>query len=241
MSEPFPITIGGHTYATPQALRAAFQERIRLNVVDHPGQSMPTSHYSEAVSQDPSGATERALRAALFPILEHSESDVELWLAVCLCGIDNPPRYYRTLMRRLRENSLGEPARSSLVEALPRAVHLDDATLTGEIRRFLLEGGHDGAWLNTYLGLAPPDVLLSMTLAALARGRLDPHTLPSVALWLATDGGFEQVLALARASADLPRTLRSRLQRAVRRAAPAWEAEHRRALRRALGLHRRPG
>jgi len=232
----FPVTFGDTTYSSASQLRAAFEERVRTSQLDHPGQSTPADHYYDAMSRDRAGAVEKAVREAMQGVLATSESGVELWLAVCLCGLGNPASHYRTLLRRLRAGEVREPAVTAFHTALTQGTAIDDSQLTDEIRAFFREEGLRDLLLDTLIGQAPTKTLLDETLDALRHGGLDGMKLNTIGMWLARGGDNDAVLELGRAIAGESRGTRTRFLGGQSKVAKGWMKLHKGKLLEALDL-----
>jgi hypothetical protein len=232
----FPVTFGDTTYSSASQLRAAFEERVRTSQLDHPGQSNPADHYYDAMSRDRAGAVEKAVREAMQDVVATSESDVEMWLAVVLCGMGNPASHYRTLLRRLRAGEVREPAVTAFHTALTQGTAIGDALLTNEIRTFLREQGLRDMLLDTLIGQAPTKTLLAETLDALKNGGLEPAKLNTIGMWLAHGGDHDSVLELGRAIAGKSRGTRTRFLSGQRKVAKTWMKLHKAKLLEALDL-----
>ncbi len=231
----FPIEIQDTTYGSPGALRKAFEERVEHGVVDHPGQSTPADHFAEAISRDRTGRIELALQEALGPLLQTSDDDTMLWMALSLFGSTMPPAHYRTVMKRLG-GKVGEPARESMLSALGQGASLGDAALRREILTFFESNGLLDHKVNALIGTAPTADLLAATLDALRLGFDDQFFLNVVGMWLARGGDHVAVLTLARAIADKPRNTKTRFVSGQQSVAKKWLKTNRAALHQALGL-----
>ena len=232
----FPVTIGDETYTSPDQLRQAFERRVRYGITDHPGQSTPADHYSEAIAKDRSGQVQRALREALQLTLETSLDDTELWLAVMICGTKGPPSFYRALIRRLDGGGVGEPARSRFLVALTQSTAIGDAALAGQIRDWLREQGVLDMLVDTLIGHGSTTELLAETLTALQAGALDGYKPSTVGIWLARGQDWDGVMRLAEAIAGENRSVRTRYLDGIQSVAKGWLKVNRGRLRRALSL-----
>lgn len=232
----FPVTISDETYSSPKQLRQAFEERVQYGITDHPGQSTPADHYLDAIRRDRSGKVQRALRDALQLTLETSRDDTELWLAVQICGMNCPPAFYRTLVKRLDGGGVGEPARSSFMVALTQGTAIGDAALTGHIRDWLRKQGELDMLIDTLIGNAPTSELLEETLNALKAGALDSYKPSTVGIWLARGEDWDGVIRLAEAIADENRGVRTRYLDGLQSVAKGWLKVHKGRLTKALAL-----